>query len=213
MTNTSSSPLSVNLRPEHPTALKLIDVTVEMIDAHGEVAVRVQEVVAAAGVQIPVLYRHFGNREGLIQAAHIRRMQNELASLLEESRQSVGRAQSREEFLRNFEHVIDVLFGPERAEARFKRLNIVGSGYGRPEMEAVLVEIELEGFSRLEELLKPAQNQGWISSTLDLRAFVAWVAGLSMSQTLIDLVGDAQLTQGWIAMSKKTVMAVLTDNI
>jgi len=205
--------LSVNLRPEHPTALKLIDVTVEMIDAHGEVAVRVQEVVAAAGVQIPVLYRHFGNREGLIQAAHIRRMQNELASLLEESRQSVGRAQSREEFLRNFEHVIDVLFGPERAEARFKRLNIVGSGYGRPEMEAVLVEIELEGFSRLEELLKPAQNQGWISSTLDLRAFVAWVAGLSMSQTLIDLVGDAQLTQGWIAMSKKTVMAVLTDNI
>jgi hypothetical protein len=80
-------------------------------------------------------------------------------------------------------------------------------------MEAVLVEIELEGFSRLEELLKPAQNQGWISSTLDLRAFVAWVAGLSMSQTLIDLVGDAQLTQGWIAMSKKTVMAVLTDNI
>lgn len=205
--------MSVNLRPEHPTALKLIDVTVEMIDAHGEVAVRVQEVVAAAGVQIPVLYRHFGNREGLIQAAHIRRMQNELASLLEESRQSVGRAQSREEFLRNFEHVIDVLFGPERAEARFKRLNIVGSGYGRPEMEAVLVEIELEGFSRLEELLKPAQNQGWISSTLDLRAFVAWVAGLSMSQTLIDLVGDAQLTQGWIAMSKKTVMAVLTDNI
>jgi hypothetical protein len=34
-----------------------------------------------------------------------------------------------------------------------------------------------------------------------------------MSQTLIDLIGDAEMTQGWIAMSKKSAMAVLTDSI
>ncbi|CAB4597870.1 unannotated protein [freshwater metagenome] len=213
MTETTSGQLRVNLRPEHPTALRLIDVTVEMIDAHGEVAVRVQDVVAAAGVQIPVLYRHFGNREGLIQAAHVRRMQNELASFLEEGRERAGLAQNRDEFLRTFDQVLDVLFGPERADARFKRLNVVGSGYGRPEMEAVLVELQQEASGRLGELLKPAQDQGWIPATLAIPTFIAWLTGLAMSQTLIDLVDDAELTQGWIAMSKKTAMAILSDTI
>jgi AcrR family transcriptional regulator len=213
MTDAISGQTRVNLRPEHPTALKLIDVTVEMIDAHGEVSVRVQDVVAAAGVQIPVLYRHFGNREGLIQAAHVRRMQNELASLLAAGHERAVLAKNRDEFLQTFDHLLDVLFGPARAEARFRRLSVVGSGYGRPEMEAVLVELQQEASGRLEELLKPAQDQGWIPATLVLPTFIAWLTGLSMSQTLIDLIGDAEMTQGWIAMSKKSAMAVLTDSI
>ncbi|CAM8625343.1 AcrR Transcriptional regulator [Acidimicrobiia bacterium] len=211
MTNPVFSRPSVNLRPEHPTAKKMLDVTVQMIDAQGEVSVRVQDVVAAAGVQIPVLYRHFGNREGLIQAAHVQRLLNEFDGFVNLGRESAAAADSREALMARFASVVDDLFGPERAPTRFKRLNIVGSSYGRPGLQAAVVEIQNEAAAMLVALLEPAQAIGWISESVDLEAYVRWLSGLTMSQAIIDLSGDDAAIAKCAEISRKAALSALFD--
>ena len=211
MIDTVNSHLRVNLRPEHPTALRLIDVTVEMIDAHGEVAVRVQDVVAAAGVQIPVLYRHFGNREGLIQAAHVRRLQNELEKFLVLGRKSAAASESREEFMAVFATVLDELFGVERAQLRSKRLNIVGSTYGRPELQTALVEIQKEAAMMLVALLEPAQAIGWVPESVDLYAYIMWLSGMTIGQAVTELSGDDALIENCAKIAQKAALSALFD--
>jgi AcrR family transcriptional regulator len=209
MMNTPSSPLSVNLRPVHPTALKLIDVTVEMIDAHGEVAVRVQEVVAAAGVQIPVLYRHFGNREGLIQAAHVRRLQDDLAMLVGIGRESANAVKSSDEFVAIFGLVLDAVFDPERSTVRYRRLNILGSTYGRPDLRRAVVELQREATDQLVALLEPAQGHGWISDSVNLRAYVLWLVGMAMGEALVEIGDELELTEAWVKIARKAAMETL----
>lgn len=201
--------MSVNLRPVHPKALKLIDVTVEMIDAHGEVAVRVQEVVAAAGVQIPVLYRHFGNREGLIQAAHVRRLQDDLAMLVGIGRESANAVKSSDEFVAIFGLVLDAVFDPERSTVRYRRLNILGSTYGRPDLRRAVVELQREATDQLVALLEPAQGHGWISDSVNLRAYVLWLVGMAMGEALVEIGDELELTEAWVKIARKAAMETL----
>src|SRR6188508_659186 len=71
------------LRPRSDVGQRLIDATIAVIDLHGETAVRVQDIVATVGVPIPVLYREFGNREGLVQAAQVDRLTRALGGELQ----------------------------------------------------------------------------------------------------------------------------------
>src|SRR5258706_1469302 len=71
-------------RRRSATAHSLLQATIEAIDVGGEAAVRVQEIADTAGVQIPILYRRFGSREGLIQAAQIERLSRALGREMEE---------------------------------------------------------------------------------------------------------------------------------
>src|SRR5258707_10478653 len=71
-------------RRRSATAHSLLQATIDAIDMGGEAAVRVQEIADAAGVQIPILYRQFGSRDGLIQAAQIERLSRALAREMDE---------------------------------------------------------------------------------------------------------------------------------
>ena len=199
----------VNLRPEHPTAKKMVDVTVQMIDAHGEVAVRVQDVVAAAGVQIPVLYRHFGNREGLIQAAHVRRLQDDLAVFLEVGRESANAAKSYDDFIALFGLVLDSFFLPERFIVRYRRLNILGSTYGRPDLQQAVAEVQKEATDQMVALLAPAQEQGWIGASVNLRAYVLWLVGMAMGEVLVEIGDEPELVEAWNKIARKAAMEAL----
>ena len=48
---------------------RILELAVSAIDEGGEAAVRVNDLAAEAGVTIPTLYRHFGSRDGLVEAA------------------------------------------------------------------------------------------------------------------------------------------------
>ena len=194
---------SINLRPEHPTAKKMIEVTVQMIDAHGEVSVRVQDVVAAAGVQIPVLYRHFGNREGLIQAAHVRRLQDDLGGFLEIGRESAEQAKSFDEFVALFGLVLDSFFLPERYIVRYRRLNILGSTYGRPDLQRAVAEVQKEATDQMVALLEPAREQGWIRASVNLRAYVLWLVGMAMGEVLVQIGDEPELVEAWNKIARK----------
>ena len=73
---------------ERTPAERLLEATIDAIDASGESAVRVQDIADAAGVQIPILYRKFGNREQLIQAAQVERLGRALDGEFREFRRS-----------------------------------------------------------------------------------------------------------------------------
>ncbi|NCY17666.1 MAG: TetR/AcrR family transcriptional regulator, partial [Actinobacteria bacterium] len=49
----------------HPTAQKILDEAVRMIDERGEAGVRIQDIQDACDVTAPSIYHFFGNRDGL----------------------------------------------------------------------------------------------------------------------------------------------------
>lgn len=185
---TDGAPTS-RLRPASSVARRLIDATIESIDEGGETAVRVQEIVAAVGVQIPVLYRHFGNREGLIQAAQAHRLMRDLDAEVRAVDAALDAIDSAEGFRALMEALLKRMCSDERRPLRWKRVNVIGSTYGRPELAAEVADIQRAAVDRIATTLRRAQDAGWLRAELDLDVFAAWFAGQAIGRIVVDL-GD-----------------------
>lgn len=197
------------LRPTSPVARQLIDATIEIIDAEGEVAVRVQDIVAAAGVPIPVLYRHFGNREGLVQAAQVARLVRDLDSELERFTGLVALVQTAEEFRALFDAILDRMWSDERRPWRFKRVSVLGSTYGRPALAAAVAQVQDSSINLLADAFRRPRDLGWIRSDLNLEAFAAWLGGQTLGRILIELGETSVDVDAYNAMSADAMRYVL----
>ena len=191
---TLPSTAALTVRPSSEVAQRLIDATAEIIDRDGEAAVRVQDVIAAVGVPVPVLYRHFGNREGLVQAAQVDRLMDELDAELARITGYVESVSSAEEFRVLIDEVLAGISTPERRASRWRRVNILGSTYGRPALTAAVVQLQSRAVHAIAELLRPPQEKGWLRAGLDLDAFATWLAGYLIGRIVFEL-GDLGVDQ------------------
>ena len=195
----------VRRRPNATIASELIEATVKVIDNDGEVAVRVQDIVSTVGVPIPVLYRIFGNREGLIHAAQLERLSHELKLEVQEFTKAVATVNSAQEFRALVDASLESLSLPQRRGQRWKRVNVLGSTYGRPELAAAVARIHDDSTRSMAALLILPQRRGWLRDGLDLEAFAAWFAGLTTGRVLIEL-GESTVNEN--AFDEMTVLAV-----
>ncbi len=172
---------------EPTTARRLLDAAVAAIDEGGEPAVKVQDIVTQAGVAIPALYRHFGSREGLVQAAQADRLQRDLAneiSLITAAMEHVHDAASCRAVVTAALHRATT---DERTEPRWRRVNVIGSTYGRPELTEEVAAIQGRSMRALREVMRRPHESGWFRPGLDLDAAAVWMAGQIVARFLQDL--------------------------
>lgn len=192
-----------------PVAQRILDAAVLTIDAHGEVGLRVQDVVRDAGVQIPVLYRHFGNREGLVQAAQLERLRRDLDAETAAIDAMVGTAGSAEEFRAAVESVLERAMSAGRRESRSRRMNVMGSTYGRPELAVAVAEAQHGVVDWIAAVLERPAEQGWLREGLDLRVFATWLAGTVIGRFVAELdperIDFAAYDQMWLDGIRSTM--------
>jgi AcrR family transcriptional regulator len=192
-----------------PAAERLLAATVAAIDEGGESNVKVQDIADAAGVQIPILYRKYGSRDGLIQAAHIARLSRQLQREMSELAGAMAKVNTAEEFAALLEAVLRSVCSSERRDARMKRVNIIGSSYGRPALAKAISEAQQRAISNIAGVFKRPQEQGWLRQDLDLDAVAAWIAGTTLGRIVIE-VGDSDADdEAWDAIFADAVRHVL----
>jgi AcrR family transcriptional regulator len=190
-------------------ARRLLEATIDAIDRGGESAVRVHDIADAAGVQIPVLYRHFQNREGLLQAAQVELLSRTLGQDLEQINQAIVHVNTAEEFRALFDSVLAALNDPERLHPRWRRVNVIGSTYGRPALAAAVSQVQRRAVEMIAATFERPQREGWLREGLDIRAFGAWFAGQTLGRLLIEL-GDVGVDEtAWNAISADAVRHVM----
>jgi AcrR family transcriptional regulator len=174
------------LHPTADVARQMIDATVAIIDADGEAAVRVKDIVEAAGVQVPVLYRHFGSREGLVQAAQVERLVRDIDAQLDEVTKAIEQIDTIDEFRIMVDMILSSLADPERKKVRFQRLSVLGSAYGRPALVAEVARLQALYLEATAALLRRPQELGWLAEDLNVDAFASWFAGQMLGRVMIE---------------------------
>ena len=173
-----------------PPAQRILDAAVLAIDERGEAALRVQDIVRVAGVQVPVLYRHFGNREGLVQAAQLERLRRDLAAEMAAIHAAMDTASTAEEFRALIEVVLERMTTPERRLPRSRRVNVLGSTYGRPELVAEVAAAQRIAIDWIADLLARPAALGWLREGLDPRTFAVWFGGAAIGRIVAELDPD-----------------------
>ena len=175
---------------------KILDLAIAAIDAGGEAAVRVNHIVEEAGVTPPVLYYHFGNRDGLVIAAQIERYSRQIRQDIDAIGQRVSQCQSREELQTTLVDIWEkTLVG--REESRWRRVSVVGSAFARPELETEVLRAQDEIVAGLVAVLQPCNERGWLREGIDLPSAVAWQHGLLLSRVFIERGAQQGETDEW----------------
>ena len=164
---------------------KILDLAIAAIDASGESAVRVNHICDEAGVTPPVLYYHFGNRDGLVIAAQIERYSRRTEADIAAIARAVAQCESSDD-LRQALRITWTRSLAERSESRWRRTNVLGSAYARPELEAAVADAQDKIIEGLVEILEPCRAKGWLRPEIDLASTIAWHHSLLIGRVHIE---------------------------
>lgn len=182
------------------TRARLLELAIEQIEAGGEASVRIDPVAAAAGVTMPVIYHHFGSRDGLVAAAQAERFARNLREDLEQFARAVAECTSAEELRAVFIRWWRRSFA-ERSTSRWRRINAIGSAYARPELAAAQARAQVEFLAGIVAVLEPFQARGWVRHDLDLTTAVAWQYGVQLSRAFLEHGVDGVDLDEWDRLS------------
>lgn len=176
----------------HPTAASLLERAVEVIDASGEQAVRVEEISAHCKVSITSLYHHFGNREGLIEAAQAERFVRTSRRNIERFVAEVDAVLSIDELRSLIARWVAGLVSGAAAPIRQVRAQVLASALTRPKLRDRVMELNRAQFDRIAEVLARAQGRGLLDGSLDVRATAVTFTCLAFGR----VVAEADPTDG-----------------
>lgn len=171
----------------HPTAASLLERAVDVIDASGEQAVRVEEISAHCKVSITSLYHHFGNREGLIEAAQAERFARTSRRNIERFVADVDAVTSAEELRPLIARWVRGLVSGSAAPVRAVRAQVLASALTRPRLKEKVIELNRGQFDRIASALARAQERGLLNSALDARATAVSFTCLAFGRVLAEV--------------------------
>ncbi len=165
----------------------VIDVVLELLEHGGEAAVRIDDVRDRSGVSIGSLYHHFGDRDGLIVAAQLRRFAGYAEAEIAALSTIVERAADVAEFRRAVRQLTLHTASDLRVAERWGRIGVLGSTVGRLALlhEVRIVQTRLT--DEFQATIAQGQARGFFRRDLDARAIALFIEAYSLGLALNDV--------------------------
>jgi len=147
---------------QEDTRTRILNLAIAAIDAGGEAAIRVNHLVAAAGVRPPVLYHYFGSRDGLIVAAHAERYRQALTSSAHPILDAMMMCVEEEDYVQLIVANISLMLdeGRDRRRIRFQAL---GAAVSRPELHEAIQDAHRSAVRETTKIFAFGQVRGWMN--------------------------------------------------
>lgn len=188
---------------------RLLRLAMDVIDAEGEVGVRVNHLVQEAGVTAPTLYHYFGSRDGLIVEAQAERFIRSLRKDLAMLRQALAAAKTARHTRDAVNSMVDALLGPSRRTVRMARVNILGSTLARPELAARLAAAQDEVYGEFVTAFTPLQQAGLLRTDIHLPTAMYWISGVLTSRFLIEVGSGKADGAIWDGFTRHAILELL----
>lgn len=166
----------------------ILDATIKVLETSGEAAVRLASIAEDAGVAIGLIGYHFGGREGLIEAAQAERYSERTVADLGAVEAGIAAAKDPDDFLGLLAAFTSQAVAQASLEgSRMRRVALLGSAFGRPELLAYYGEVQRDLTDQYERAARTAQDNGLLRSDLDPRAIAVFTQAYALGMVLADI--------------------------
>jgi AcrR family transcriptional regulator len=206
-----TSDLGVRAERSRDTRDRVLSVALEQLERGGEAAVRIDEIHLRSGVSIGSIYHHFGDRDGVIAAAQLRRFSRyaeaEIASLADVVRE----ARDREQFRRALLQLAKGSHSALRRGVRWGRLAVMASTVGRDDLRDDVAHLQTRLTDGFQAHVAQGQARGFFRGDLDARAIAAFVEAWTLGLALNDLDDREVPEAAWLAVVAVAIDALLGE--
>ena len=190
---------------------RVLTVALEQLERGGEAAVRIDEIHERSGVSIGSIYHPFGDRDGVIAAAQLRRFSRyaeaEIASLADVVRE----ARDREQFRRALLQLAKGSHSALRRGVRWGRLAVMASTVGRDDLRDDVAHLQTRLTDGFQAHIAQGQARGFFRGDLDARAIAAFVEAWTLGLALNDLDDREVPEAAWLAVVAVAIDALLGE--
>lgn len=167
------------------TVDRLIAAAIEALTEHGESGFRVEQVLDRSGASASSLYHHFGNRDGLIDAARV--VEFTRGAALEVMSIDMDDGLDRDSLLSQLDRLNRELSADAYEPQRRLRLAILGRAATRPSLWAVLEQEQGRVIDELSGVIELAQSVGLIRVDVEPRSLAVFMLGHGIGRVISDL--------------------------
>jgi len=190
---------SMGIRAERSveTRNRVLAVALEQLEAGGEAAVRIDEIRDRSGVSIGSIYHHFGDREGVIAAAQLRRFARFAEVDVRALADVVEQSADIEEFRSNVRRLTLGSRSQLRTDRRWGRIGVLASTTGRDDLRADIEQIQTRLTDGFAAHVAQGQARGFFRSDLDARAIAVFIEAYTLGLVLNDIDARGIDETGW----------------
>ena len=186
-----------------PLRQPILDAAVNELQEFSEAGFRVTRVAEQAGCVVSVLYHHFENRAGLMDAALIeimRREAEEVEVIYREIDTMLSGVTTIEQALETY---VRIAHGSGGAIRRALDAQILTAVQTRPSVQRAWEQLSTKVQAANEHLLTVLVQRGLIDTALDISALALLIRGLDFSRTLEESVKQPTVTfEQWVAVMR-----------
>jgi len=194
--------------PLHPTAQRLLDTAVDLLENRHMDDVSLAMVLERSGVSHGSLYHHFDDFPKLVEQAVVVRFELGLKEALR-GVASLAECHDVDDFRRSTEQLFVRLNEQERRPFRLYRVQVIGGLQSHPRLAAEVGRAQQQFISDQCEYFREFQQRGWLRADVDPLALSTYVTALFVGRTVDDIVPQPVDPALWTDVALRAVRAVL----
>lgn len=192
----------------HPTRERLIDVTMQLMDADGHDAVTSDRVLQVSGISKGSLYHHFADFAELLEVAMARQFARSVDWNIASISDVMAKARSSDEMFQLIVGLFRLTHVPERAKYRLRRAMLAGMTTGNPRFQQALAREQDRLTDAMTQLFRQAQSRGWATSEVDPHAAAVLVQAYTLGLVVDDVSSRHVELEAWYALIERLLLKV-----
>jgi len=182
-----------------PDFAAIEELTANLLAAHGESGLRIEELQRATGVSKSSLYGKYGGRDGLVAAGLMvlyERHYRETIGVIDEV---VRTSQSRDELMERFRQLTHYVADLKRTTERLHRAAVLAGTIARPELRAKVVALQSDMMKDLARSIDLARVRGFAKQGYSSRVLANFISALTFGRIIVAFDNDlpADELQQW----------------
>ena len=187
----------------------MLERAVEVIDAHGETAIRIRDIAGHCGVTAPIVYKAFNSREGLIVRAHTERYLRSWRDSSFAQMEAIKNSKTVDELRSVVAAAQAEAFTAERAYHRRVRTEVLGASMSNPALAEAVRTAVRQVADVFIDALETVRARGLIRNDFDIPAAVMWYLGQVDGRVLLETSGSGIDPAGWNNIVRRATLSIL----
>jgi AcrR family transcriptional regulator len=158
------------------------------VETKGILGLRVQDVASAAKVSVPLIYKYFDDRDGLLAEVLSRLFEEVVLENIDAAEQYFATLQSPT--VEDFLHVLALPQQEWRKPKRWMRIQILAASMEIPALRDRLTVVQTHITERMIEFMARAQERMTGTITIPPQALALWIQGSGFGFVLNDLLEE-----------------------
>ena len=176
-----------NEEPLHPTAQKLVDTVITMLETTPYTVIKSENVLLRSGITRGPLYYHFQDFGELIATAHSQIYRAKVDELTDRLLTQIKLAESPLVAKEIFMELLSESLRSESTAQRRIRLGVLHGASASPQLQGEIVLIQEKLNERWVDIYKVCTEKGWTVEVVDSRAIAIMMQAAFMGSVLDDL--------------------------